>query len=67
MTFGGSGEQPTHIPGRQHSEAPLQTPENLESRRVQIWNRFKVWCGIALLIVLAAFFLISIISSGEYR
>lgn len=54
MKFGGGGEQPTHIPDRQHSEPPICGPEDPHSDGRMLMEVLVKWGAIALV----AFFLL---------
>jgi hypothetical protein len=46
----GSGEQPTHIPGRQHSEPPRRGPEQPPSDGRFVWEQIVKWGAIGLVV-----------------
>lgn len=48
MTFGGGGEQPTHIPDRQHSEPHIRGPEDPQSDGRMLMELLVKWGAIAL-------------------
>ncbi len=55
MSFSGGGEQPTHIPSRQHSEPPIRGPEDPHGDTRYFWEQVLKWSAIG---VFALFLLI---------
>lgn len=54
MSYSGGGEQPTHIPSRQHSEPPIRGPEDPHGDARYFWEQMLKWGAI----VTVAFFLL---------
>jgi len=63
MTFGGSGDNPTSIPRRQHSEPPRRVPDQPPGGGRLIREKIVKWGAIALVVLFLVLFVYMVIDS----
>ena len=65
MTFGGSGENPTTIPSRQHSEPPIREPDQPPGKSRLFFENVVKWGGIGLVVLFLVLFAYTATSGFE--